>query len=157
LKANNPYFSDVTVNELVLNALPVDGFDPNIVQCNVELSDSKVVDAVAGGNKFVPAALAPVAAEPGTEDSIQFVTGAQIGMASKNTHYQNAAEAIESLMEPLQPHSANQKSATKYVRAYACACLSACLHACARLLCVFECVLIDGLLGCVFLVPSFAA
>lgn len=98
--AHNPYFAGVRLNQAALNALPESGVDPRIVHERVELQDA-TVHATASASASVYgtglAALTRTLADPGTEDSIQFVTGIQLAVPDPSTHYANAAQAIAAL------------------------------------------------------------
>jgi hypothetical protein len=109
--AHNPYFAGVRLNQATLDALPESGVDPRIVQERVELQDvaaSAAASAAAHGTGL--AALTRTLAEPGTEDSIQFVTGIQLAVPDPSAHYTTAAQAIAALATDARAASADNAS-----------------------------------------------
>lgn len=98
LVTHNPHFGGVRLNQTTLNALPENGVDGRMVQDGLDMqemaSNASASAAVLGTGL---AALTRVVAEPGTEDSIQFVTGIQLAVPDPGTHYSDAAAAIAAL------------------------------------------------------------
>jgi hypothetical protein len=96
--ANNPHFAHISLNLPALQELPEDGVDARIVQDGVGMAPvAHSAHASAAKHGTGLEALTRMVAEPGTEESIQYVMGIQLTARDAGTHYQNAAQAIGAL------------------------------------------------------------